>query len=486
MLSDDFAPHKTGNVWNACWSRGYVSLNHGGGTTPVAQTPDTDLNQHVRREYGIKESRLLMEKMQSGQKVPRLTHEECMLLMLEVLSDPELHRAASLGYKKTGESIDLHGKEDGLVCREAGVFWREETTDKFPSMRQKIDAELAEVRDEFESKGIKWCAKDVKRLIMPYPARPKVDRVLEKLGEDFYEDDIHCLDDEADDTAVAEESQEASSSDSDETNEGDTAAEHVLAAVAGEGAEDAESAELEGSRIESAPLDTDRADAVHKVQATMAALEAHIEGLRIVGSVRGVASLQRELNKERRKARALIKESPAVADAFQRLRTAEDMERLTRNRIEDQQRQRKRGADKALADSAAAARQLRETKRKLQEMESISASRHAIKTFTLEALGAGTAGAGGAKARNNRFQVLDRLAGIRAGLSPGQKNDWSWFKEAWDKEMVKQHGADWAALFAKWMQSLLEDEHTNAFSTFMHNESSRVLGGTAALQVPGV
>ena len=65
--------------------------------------------------------------------VPKLTHEECMLLMLEVLSDPALHKRASEGYKKVGQSIELYGTEDELVCREAGVFWREETTDKFPS-----------------------------------------------------------------------------------------------------------------------------------------------------------------------------------------------------------------------------------------------------------------------------------------------------------------------------------------------------------------
>ena len=70
-------------------------------------------------------------------------------------------------------------------------------------------------------------------------------------------------------------------------------------------------------------------------------------------------------------------------------------------------------------------------------MESICASRHAIRTFTLEALGEGDGSAGGAKARKSRHEVLDRLARIGAGLSPGQENDWTWFKETWDTEMVK-------------------------------------------------
>ena len=59
----------------------YVLIIHGGGATPVAQTPDTDLNEDVRRLYGNKECALLMEKMRYGQTVPKLSHEECMDLM---------------------------------------------------------------------------------------------------------------------------------------------------------------------------------------------------------------------------------------------------------------------------------------------------------------------------------------------------------------------------------------------------------------------
>ena len=128
-LCDDYSAHKSRNVWNLCWSRGYVRLVHGGGATPIAQTPDTDLNEHVRRGYGDRECRLLLEKMRNGQVVPHLKHEECMALMLEELSNPWLHKRGAEGYKKTGQSIDLYGSEDELICREAGIFWNEETTD---------------------------------------------------------------------------------------------------------------------------------------------------------------------------------------------------------------------------------------------------------------------------------------------------------------------------------------------------------------------
>jgi hypothetical protein len=199
LLADDFAAHKTPNVFNLAWSRGYVLLIHGGGATPVAQPPDTDLNQHVRREYGIREAHLLIDKMRDGEVVPKLTNEQCMELMLEVLSDPGLHAGAAQGYKKTGQSIDLHGQEDDLICREAAVFWNEQTTDGHVNARCLIDKELATVEEEIRSGRLAWCQRDVQRLITPYPSRKEVDRVLQALGDDFYRDDTEDLETEEQD-----------------------------------------------------------------------------------------------------------------------------------------------------------------------------------------------------------------------------------------------------------------------------------------------
>ena len=38
--------------------------------TPVTQTPDTDLNQHVRREYTALESAYIIEQMKKGVLAP--------------------------------------------------------------------------------------------------------------------------------------------------------------------------------------------------------------------------------------------------------------------------------------------------------------------------------------------------------------------------------------------------------------------------------
>ena len=89
--------------------------------------------------------------------------------MLDTLANPPLHRRASEGYKKAGQSIDLYGSEDALICREAAVFWHEETSDGYTSMRARIDSELAAVADEIATGGITWSYRDVGRLMTPYP-----------------------------------------------------------------------------------------------------------------------------------------------------------------------------------------------------------------------------------------------------------------------------------------------------------------------------
>ena len=471
-LCDDYVCHKTENVWKLCWSRGYVRIVHGGGSTPVGQTCDTDLNQHVRREYSRRESRLLLEKMRAGQVVPALTHEECMQIMFEVLSDPAIHIRASEGYKKTGQSIDLYGKEDALVVREAGVFWNEETTDGYVNMRAKINDELLPLEEEIKSKRLTWNQEAVRALIPAYKTRKEIDRVLAKLGSDFQHDDTHFLHDEdapEDDGATASEA-----SDDDAPR---------VTAVAEE--KKKRSAGAEGSQMVVGTTSVGQAEEAHKLQSTVSTLMATVAGLKAIGHARGAVLMERELTKEKRKLRSMVRVAPAVADSFMALRRAEDEDAREKQRCAAELLQRKRDAAKAIKDRDNAAIAVRESKRKLAEMEQVSACCHAVKRFTPEMLGEGTANAGGAKARKTRFEVLDRLSRIRSGLSTEQKVDWPWWKEEWDSAMVKEYKGTWGSTFAKWMQHVLCDESSNAFSTFVYNETCRVFQGTCALHVPG-
>ena len=90
--------------------------------------------------------------------------------------------------------------------------------------------------------------------------------------------------------------------------------------------------------------------------------------------------------------------------------------------------------------------------------------------------GQGKSRSGGANARKNRFEVLDRLAQQGSGLSPAQRNDWHWFKDAWDTKMSLEHKDDWGKMFCGWTQNVLDkhaDGMTNAFSVFMEKETVR-------------
>ena len=166
-------------------------------------------------------------------------------------------------------------------------------------------------------------------------------------------------------------------------------------------------------------------------------------------------------------------------------RRAEDLKTQERKRLAKELNEQSRQAAKAKADRDAAVAELKRHKKSIQDMEGIRECKHAMKSFTLKELGEGSSNAGGAKARARRFEVLDRIARLRAGLSPAQRNDWQWFKESWDQAMVNVHGPNWASVFAGWMQNVLENELSNAFSMFVHKETCRVFQAALALHVPG-
>ena len=94
-----------------------------------------------------------------------LTPEENIDIMIEVMSDRDLHLQASKGYKYTGTTVNLDGSEDGMICREAKDFWQE------LGMRQLINTAVAEVETEFKAGALPWTYKTVKSLMPTYPHR---------------------------------------------------------------------------------------------------------------------------------------------------------------------------------------------------------------------------------------------------------------------------------------------------------------------------
>ena len=345
-------------------------------------------------------------------------------------------------------------------------------------MRAKLDPVLTAVAEEHEAGRLTWSQRDVQRLISPYPANKKADHVLAALGDDFYHDDIHALENGDDATAVADADQEASASSAEEDDE-------PVAPVDGIELHGDNETAVADEDMDIPMLSAEQADEVHKRLSTMATLEAAIELLEGTGQLRVVQVMQQELSKEKRKKRKICQESPAVAESFSRLRNAEHQSILRQQQLAQRSRALELDAKRAVQTKDDALAHLRETKRKIQDAESVSAARHCLNTSTLEQLGDSSATAGGGNGKTSRHDVLDRMARIKAGLSDAQRNDFKWFKDAWDKETVKLHGSDWAKLFMSWMQRILDDERSNAFSTFVFDETRRVFHDVAALHAPG-
>ena len=217
-------------------------------------------------------------------------------------------------------------------------------------------------------------------------------------------------------------------------------------------------------------------------------LETATGSLKQVGAQGAIAQLENGIRQEKRRARASSREDQEALRALAAQR--EQYIDSERKRRVVWQEDRKRAATAAnMRDAAVAAKALlKKRKREIEDAEDVLEAKHASKQCTVEDLGKG------AKmkrrldaAKKRRWEVLDRLARLGQGLSPAQRNDVGWFKNAWDGRMLQEHGDSWPDVFMGWMQRLLgENENgvANAFSVYVHNETRRCFDEVSALRVP--
>ena len=201
--------------------------------------------------------------------------------------------------------------------------------------------------------------------------------------------------------ANAQEGEDDSTSNEDDSN--DELEDFSTIAVA------SDSGAVKVSREEIVLVRTDADKQVELVMDTIHAIQVHLEGLRAVGCTRGVQCLEQELQKAKRKLRSITRESTPAFDTFSRVRHVEEMRRLGHGRVTAERKERWRDAQTTIAEEKAA-KELQVKRQKLQELENISACKHAAKSYFLEDLGKGANNAGGAKGEKNRWEVLDRLA----------------------------------------------------------------------------
>ena len=485
IMADDYKAHLTPSVRRLCWSRGYVFIPHGGGTTPVAQTVDTDLNQHARRMYVAMETGEYLRQMREGACIPAVKEEIAMDMMVRVMNNSHLHLAAAYGYKKTGITVKLDGTEDDQIVREAGVFWNERV------MRPKINAAVADVRERVRQGRLSWTEAHVRSLIAPYRKVREVDEALERMGDDTWleEDEEACASErcpsEAEDNASGDEADSAVADDGTDADNDDAP---MNDASDSDETSDCMGGPVNGTTLPLADLTSNESDQLHNAKERLTSLRSALDILKPLGAARCVTALENDVRKEQRRLRALSTENPQVALSLARARDEAAQVFLEDKRRLDELKKRTITRKQLQVDINEQKLKLKKMKQDVHDMETLLETRHAIQNFTVETLGQGSANGGGPSGRKRRLAVLDRLRHLGTGLSSAQLGDFNFFKEEWDSKMLQTHTANWGSVFAGWIQGVIEKTMhgtPNAASLFVHAETVRVLHSSRTLSLPG-
>ena len=118
--------------------------------------------------------------MRDGIVVPQVRQEECIDIMVNVLSTMELHLNAAKCYLRTGMTVDLDGLQDQESVREAGAFWSE------LGMRAKIIVAVKEAREEHNANRLNWTVEDIQRIIMQCTTNKQVDVAFRNMEDDSW------------------------------------------------------------------------------------------------------------------------------------------------------------------------------------------------------------------------------------------------------------------------------------------------------------
>ena len=476
----------------------------------VAQTNDTDHHQHVRRRYIALETDLHIRKVRAqGGGMVSLTREEILDIMIKVMSDKELHLRASKGYKYTGTNNAFDGTEDKLICREAGVFWRE------LGMRKKIDDALEKVEERFKKGDLPWNYKTVMGLMKPSPPRGKLDK-LEPGQEDEATPDPDGVPYE-----VGEPGDEVEKPGDGETRgcgEGDDADEPEFpddfipefdaadwikppkGYAADSGGGDAESRVVKGHHGDGelrecgdsgrASLSKDEADSLLQHSNRLQSLQRAKANVQELGGSLGASlsgTIDRVLHTEVKMYNQRTNFSAVVEKELRESLDAEERHfRKQRTELQDimgMKTEKKRVAE----ELAGVKEELKKARTAQREGEHLVELREVWKTYTPEMLGQGKKGGGGADFVKRRMGVLNRIRQL-APLSLEQQNDWNYFTTSWDRQMAEYLAGDWPEMFCEHVQHILDElraGNLNALSIFMNQETQRVLGDVAVLRIPG-
>ena len=104
-------------------------------------------------------------------------------ILLRIWSDTSFHMTASESFKKCGLTVDLFGKEDHMICREAAEFWYSPTSKGHANMREYLNEVVEEMEWEATNDQRVYCYDTYCDLIKDFPPSERDDRRLESRGD---------------------------------------------------------------------------------------------------------------------------------------------------------------------------------------------------------------------------------------------------------------------------------------------------------------
>ena len=158
LYMDAYRSHLGAQMFDLCWSRGYVLLYHYGCTTGIAQVNDTDLHAELERIYVELETFGFQEKQAIDPSDISRTRQEVMDDIAETWRQCD-HTQGVEGHKRTGLSVSLTGDEDPLIAREANMFWKD------LGMGERRKEWICEVNEAFANGTLVWSKECVRALI---------------------------------------------------------------------------------------------------------------------------------------------------------------------------------------------------------------------------------------------------------------------------------------------------------------------------------
>ena len=159
LYLDAYKAHMAAEVKELAWERGYVLCFHWGCTTGICQVNDTDLHQHVEREYQFWESKSFTDQQLLDAGNITRSRQQVLDDVVKTWAGVK-HEDAAQGHFRVGLSNALSSFDDHFIIAPALTFWN--ALDMF-GVRAR---EVAEVNRRVLAGELTWSRESLDELFL--------------------------------------------------------------------------------------------------------------------------------------------------------------------------------------------------------------------------------------------------------------------------------------------------------------------------------